>query len=128
MDIGIVSEKRPGEKRVILRPDELKILLPRHKIFVEKGAGLGIGIEDAGYEKVGAKIAEAQEVLGCQLVVRLKEPKEEELAAMKAGSIIMSMMHLPGNPALKGLLKKYKLNAIVMDELIDPLGNRMIEA
>ena len=128
MDIGIVSEKRPGEKRVILRPDELRILLPRHKVFVEKGAGLGIGIEDAEYKKTGAKIASAEEVLSCQFVVRLKEPKEEELAAMKAGSVIMSMMHLPGNPALKGLLQKYKLNAVAMDELTDPLGNRMIEA
>ncbi|MFA5499881.1 MAG: hypothetical protein WC404_02255 [Candidatus Omnitrophota bacterium] len=128
MDIGIVSEKRPGEKRVILRPDELKVLLPRHKVFVEKGAGLGIGIEDAEYKKTGAKIASAEEVLGCKFVVRLKEPKEEELAAMKAGSVIMSMMHLPGNPSLKGLLKKYKLNAVAMDELTDPLGNRMIEA
>ncbi|MBN1527134.1 MAG: hypothetical protein JW919_06105 [Candidatus Omnitrophica bacterium] len=128
MDIGIISEKRPGEKRVILRPDELKALLPRHRVFVEKGAGLGIGIEDAEYEKRGARIAEAKEVLGCRLVVRLKEPKEEELAAMKEGAIIMSMMHLPGNPALRGLLRKYRLNGIAMDELTDPLGNRMIEA
>jgi alanine dehydrogenase len=128
MDIGIVNEKRPGEKRVILRPDEVKALLPRHRVFVEKGAGLGIGIKDSEYEKAGATVTGAKEVLECQLVIRLKEPKEEELAAMKPGSIIMSMLHLPGNPALKAMLKKYRLNAIAMDELKDPLGNRMIEA
>jgi alanine dehydrogenase len=128
MDIGILSENRPGEKRVILRPDELKEIASGHRVFVEKGAGLGIGVEDAGYEKAGAKIAGAKEVLGCALVVRLKEPKEEELAAMKPGSVIMSMLHLPGNSALRDLLKKYGLNAIAMDEIRDPLGSRMIEA
>jgi alanine dehydrogenase len=128
MKIGIAAENRPQELRVILRPQELTGLAQRHHIVVEKGAGEGIGIEDSDYENIGVKIRERSEVYQCDIVVRLKEPKEEELQLMKQGGIIMSMLHLPGNPALRGLLEKYKLIAIPMEEIKDPLGRRMIEA
>jgi len=128
MDIGIVSENRSSEKRVILRPQELKVIASKCSVLVEKGLGKGIGIEDKDYEAAGAKITDTKKVYSCKLVVRLKEPKEEELSLMKPGSFIMSMLHLPGNPKLKDLLKKYKINAIAMEDIKDPFGKRMIEA
>ena len=128
MDIGIARENRPNEKRVILRPDELKEITLKHTIYVEKGAGEGIGIKDSDYEQIAAKIVETKQVYSCSLVLRLKEPKEDELSMMKPGSAIMSMMHLPGNPHLRSLLKKYKIIAIAMEEIKDPFGRRMIEA
>ena len=128
MDIGIAAENRPNEKRVILRPDELREIVSNHQVFVEKGVGEGIGIRDSDYEKIGAQIADTKKIYSCSLVVRLKEPKEEELKLMKAGSAIMSMLHLPGNNALRNLLKKYKIAGIAMEEIKDPFGRRMIEA
>jgi alanine dehydrogenase len=128
LKIGIAAENRPQELRVILRPQELTHLAQRHHIIVEKGAGRGIGIEDSEYEDRGVEIGERSAVYQCDIVVRLKEPKEEELQLMKQGGIIMSMIHLPGNPALRDLLKKYKLIAIPMEEIRDPLGRRLVEA
>ncbi|MDP8229767.1 MAG: hypothetical protein P9L93_01530 [Candidatus Gorgyraea atricola] len=128
MNIGIAAENRPNEKRVILRPDELKEIASNHDAFVEKGAGKGIGVEDSAYEKIGAKIVDAKKVYSCSLVVRLKEPNEEELKMMKPGSAIMSMLHLPGNPSLRDLLKKYKITGIAMEGIKDSFGNRKIEA
>ena len=128
MDIGIARENRPNEKRVILRPDELKEITLKHTIYVEKGAGEGIGIKDSDYEQIAAKIVETKQVYSCSLVLRLKEPKEDELSMMKPGSAIMSMMHLPGNPHLRSLLKKYRIIAIAMEEIKNPFGRRMIEA
>ena len=128
MDIGIAAENRPNERRVILRPDELKDIAARHKVFVEKGAGEGIGIKDKDYEKIGAQIADARRIYSCSLVVRLKEPKEREISLMKPRSAIMSMLHLPGNLKLSDLLSKYKITGIAMEEIKDPFGRRMIEA
>jgi len=128
MDIGIAGENRTNGKRVILRPTELKEIVLKHTIYVEKGAGEGIGIKDSDYEQIGAKIVETKQVYSCSLVVRLKEPKEDELSMMKPGSVIMSMMHLPGNPHLRSLLKKYKIIAIAMEEIKNAFGGRMIEA
>lgn len=128
MDIGIARENRPEELRVVLRPEELRDIAASHSVIVEQGAGEGIGIKDSSYEDVGARIAEKKEVYACSLVVRLKEPEEEELALMKPGSVIFSMMHLPGNHHLRDLLKKYRIIAIAMDEVENPLGEREIEA
>ncbi|MFC1482694.1 hypothetical protein ACFL56_00370 [Candidatus Margulisiibacteriota bacterium] len=128
MNIGIAAENRSNEQRVILRPDELSQITSSHTVYVEQGAGNGIGISDNEYEKVGAQIADAKTVYAQDFVIRLKGPNEEELSLMKAGSTIMSMMHLPGKPELKNLLQKYNINAISMEEIKDGLGNRKIEA
>lgn len=128
MDIGVAAENRPNEKRVILRPEELKGIASGHIVFVEKGAGNGIGIKDSDYEKKGARIADAKKIYSCPLVVRLKEPREKELSLMKPHSAIMCMLHLPGNAGLRDLLKRYKITSIAMDEIRNPFGRRMIEA
>jgi alanine dehydrogenase len=128
MRIGIAAENRPGEKRVILRPQELKEITAQHEVLIERGAGTGIGVKDAEYESMGAKIAGKQAVYGCELVIRLKEPVEEELKLMRPGSFLMSMLHLKGNPGLADLLRKYMVNSIALEEIRDPLGRRMVEA
>ncbi len=128
MDIGIASENRPNEKRVVLRPQELEDITSKCNVFIEKEAGSGIGIKDKDYEKAGAKIADSKKVYSCSLVLRLKEPKEEELRLMKPCCCIMCMLHLPGNLILRNLLKKYKINGIAMEEIKDVFGKRMIEA
>lgn len=127
MDIGIAAENRPNEKRVILRPDELREISSSHTVYIERGGGRGIGIKDAAYEKSSCKIAEAKKIYSCPLVVRLKEPIETEVKLMKPGAAIMSMLHLPGNAALRDLLKKYRITGIAMDEIKDPFGKRKIE-
>jgi len=128
VNIGIAAENRPNEKRVVLKPDELRAISSDHDVFVEKGAGLGIGIKDEDYKKCGTKVAAAEKVYSCQLVVRIKEPGEAELKLMKPGSVIMSMLHLPSNPELRNLLKKYKIGGIAMEEIKDQFDHRKIEA
>ncbi|MBU4311429.1 MAG: hypothetical protein KJ706_01765 [Candidatus Omnitrophica bacterium] len=128
MDIGVAAENRANEKRVVLRPDELKEIASNHNVFVEKGAGSGIGIEDSAYKKVGANIADREKVYACPLVVRVKEPNESEFKMMRHGSAVMCMLHLPGSPALQNLLKKYKITSIAMECIKDDLGRRKIEA
>ncbi|MFQ5952312.1 MAG: hypothetical protein ACE5JK_02790 [Candidatus Omnitrophota bacterium] len=129
MDIGIVRENRHGEKRVVLLPENLEEIVAEQNVYVENGAGEGIGIGDNEYEKAGAKVVNKDRAYACSLVVRIKEPKREELALMKPGSAIMSMMHLSSFPHLRSLLAEYKINAIAMEEIKGPLfGRRMIEA
>ncbi|MCK4935631.1 MAG: hypothetical protein KAR84_02155 [Elusimicrobiales bacterium] len=128
MNIGIAKENRPEEKRVVIRPNELKEIALEHNIFVERSAGAGVGIKDSEYKTIGAKIVSKNKIYSCPLVVRLKEPVEKELKMMKPGSFIMSMMHLGGNPGLRRLLEKYKLIGIPLDKIPDVLGRRKVEA
>ena len=128
MRIGIAKENRTQEKRVILQPSELKGLVGSHEVLVEKGAGVGVGIMDAEYEAIGVKIGSRDEIYGCDLVIRIKEPDFDEIKLMRPGSVIMSMMHLRCRPKLEAALKKQKLVAIPLENLKNPLGNRLVEA
>ncbi len=128
MRIGIAAENRPREKRVILRPQELSELCGKYEVFVESGTGRGIGIDDSEYQKVQAQVVEKDKVYSSDIVVRIKEPVEEEIKLMKPGAIIFSMLHLPGNRNLRDLLKKYKVIGIPMEEIRDSFGVRKIEA
>ncbi|MEA3307599.1 MAG: hypothetical protein U9Q34_07420 [Elusimicrobiota bacterium] len=128
MNIGIAKENRPGEKRVVIRPKEIKEIALEHNVFVERGAGAGVGIKDSEYKAIGAKIVLKNKIYSCPLVIRLKEPVEKELKMMQPGSLIMSMMHLGGNPELKHLLEKYELTGIPLDKIPNNMGGRRVEA
>ncbi|MFC1667699.1 hypothetical protein ACFL0P_07595, partial [Candidatus Omnitrophota bacterium] len=100
----------------------------KHEVIVEKGAGLGIDITDNVFMKAGCKIGSRREAYDCDLVVRIKEPSFEEIAMIRPGSIIMSMMHLRCRPKLQEALCKQKLIAIPLENLKDTTGRRTVEA
>jgi len=125
--IGIALDDRRQEKRVALRPEELGSLARKNRLLVERGAGLGVGISDAEYAQAGARVAAKEQVYACPLVVKLREPNETELSLMRPGSTVFSMMHLINRMHLARLLQRYGINAIAMERIKDPLGERIIE-
>lgn len=127
MRIGIAFDKRRQEKRVALRPEELTGLARKNHILVERGAGLGAGIDDLEYSRAGAHLAAKEQVYACPLVIKLREPNEAELGLMRPGATIFSMMHLSNRLHLARLLQRYRINAIAMERVKDPLGERIIE-
>ena len=128
MKIGIAAENRPNEKRVVIQPRNMKRLAARHEVIVEKGAGLGVNIQDKDYIEAGCKIGSREEVYGCDLVVRIKEPRVDEVRMMRPGTIIMSMMHIRCQPVLEEALRKQGLIVIPLENLKDPVGRRTVEA
>lgn len=128
MKIGVAAENRPGEKRVIIQPPEISKISAKHKVIVEKRAGLGIGISDEAFIETGCKIGTRREVYASDLVIRIKEPTYEEIKMMGPGKIIMSMMHLRCRPKLENELRKQKLIAIPLENLKDSFGKRKVEA
>jgi alanine dehydrogenase len=126
--IGIAAENRSREKRVILQPPEIKKIAEKHEVIIEKGAGLGIDITDNAFMEAGCKIGSRREAYGCDLVVRIKEPSLEEIAMIRPGSIIMSMMHIRCRPKLEEALRKQRVIAIPLEKLKDTSGRRTVEA
>lgn len=126
--IGVVAENRPLEKRIILQPEELRAITPLCRVLVEKDAGIGVGILDLEYEAVGCKIASREETYAADLVIRIKEPHEDEIKLMQPGSLLMSMMHLRCSPVLESDLKKQKVIGIPLENLKNPFGYRKVEA
>ena len=97
MDIGIPREIMDKEFRVAIIPAGINTLVKSgHRVFVEKGAGIGSNISDAEFELVGAKIVDsAREVFSsAEMIIKVKEPLEPEYSHFKDGQILFTFLHL----------------------------------
>jgi len=130
MDIGIVKENgtKNLERRAILLPKEVKKLVEAgHKVFVEKGLGVGIHIDDEQYKEAGAKIvATARSVFKKSIVVKLKPPLAQEFKLLK-GNVLFSMLHAEQNPSYVKALSEKGAKAIAMELVRNSAGERLIQ-
>ena len=110
MIIGIPKEIKDNEYRVNITPGGVRALREaHHKVIIERGAGLGSGIEDAQYQKAGAEVKETKEEVFSQaeMIVKVKEPLLQELDLFQEGQILFTYLHLAANQHLtEGLLEK----------------------
>ncbi len=109
MIIGVPKEIKLQEYRVALLPSAAYQLVKHgHKVLVERGAGIGAGYPDADYEKAGAEmVAEHAAVFAkADLIVKVKEPQESEIALLRQGQILFTYLHLAASKTLtEGLMK-----------------------
>lgn len=115
MIIGVPREIKPDENRVALVPSGVAAYVEHgHTVLVEKGAGLGSGIDDAAYRRAGARVVKkAQSVWErSDMIVKVKEPLGDELKWMREGQIIYTYLHLASDEKLTRALLKRKVTAI----------------
>ncbi|MHA1569704.1 MAG: alanine dehydrogenase [Alphaproteobacteria bacterium] len=108
MLIGVPREVKIHEYRVGLVPASVRELAHHgHTVLVESGAGDGIGSDDASYLAAGAEIAgSAADVFArADMVVKVKEPQDSEIALLREGQVLFTYLHLAADPAqTKGLM------------------------
>ena len=79
MKIGVVREIKDKENRVALTPEGAKKLVDAgHKVLIEENAGVNSGFSNEEYKNAGAQIVDTQTVWFAELVVKVKEPLEQE--------------------------------------------------
>lgn len=103
MIIGVPKEIKEGEKRVAMTPQGVDALVSHHhRVLVEKGAGKGSGFSDTEYERAGAILIEsAGEIWNeADMVVKVKEPQEEEFLFLRPGKILFTYLHLAASEVL----------------------------
>ena len=94
MLIGVPLETAAGEIRVAATPETAKKLKAQgHQLFVQSGAGVAASAPDAAYAAAGAEIVDAQTAVGCELVLKVRSPSAQELALMKRGATLVSMLN-----------------------------------
>jgi alanine dehydrogenase len=108
MLIGVPKEIKTQECRVGMTPAGVREAVRHgHVVLVETGAGAGIGLDDAVYEKAGARIASSADQVFAQaeLIVKVKEPQPVECARLRSGQTLFTYLHLAPDPEqAKGLL------------------------
>ena len=109
MIIGIPKEIKPQENRVGLIPSGAKALVQRgHQVLVQQGAGVGSGLPDEEYLRVGAEVVPTAEDIYARadMIWKVKEPLPAEYPLMREGQILYTYLHLAPAPELtKALLE-----------------------
>ena len=125
MRIGVPKEIKDHEYRVGLIPAVVHALVDRgHQVVVERGAGLGSGIQDEAYVNAGASILESAEEVwrGAEMVVKVKEPLPVEYDRMQAGQLLFTYLHLAPLRELTDALLGRKVIGIAYETITDRRG------
>jgi alanine dehydrogenase len=100
--VGVPREVKTAEHRVAMTPDGVREL-ERHgiNVHVETGAGEGASITDDDYRAVGADIVPtAADAWSQQMVIKVKEPKEQEFGFLRPDLTLFTYLHLAAYPAV----------------------------
>lgn len=125
MLIGVPKEIKNQEYRVGLVPSSVHELTSQgHKVMVQHNAGVGIGVSDADYEKVGATIiTSAEEIFAkAEMIVKVKEPQQNECKMLHENQILFTYLHLAPDPKQTAGLKESGCTAIAYETVTDNLG------
>jgi alanine dehydrogenase len=127
MRIGCPKEIKNHEYRVGLAPESVRELVTHgHEVWVETGAGLGIGADDGQYRQAGATIKDGPEPIfaECEMVVKVKEPQAIERARLREGQVLYTYLHLAPDPEQTADLVKSGVTAIAYETVTGP-GNTL---
>ncbi|MDE0884831.1 MAG: alanine dehydrogenase [Myxococcota bacterium] len=118
MRIGVPKEIKVHEYRVGIVPSGVSELVAAgHEVFVEIGAGGGIGFSDADYASAGARIAATGEEVfaASDLIVKVKEPQLIECARLRPDQVLFTYLHLAADPAQAAALCESGVTAIAYE-------------
>ncbi len=120
MIVGTVKERKKYEFRVGLTPSSVKEYISHgHNVVIERDAGLGSGYTNDDYIKAGATILdETKDVWSsCEMIVKVKEPLEEEFVYLRPDLILYTYLHLAANEALTMALLEKHVKAIAYETI-----------
>ena len=120
MKIGCVKEIKNNEFRVGMTPDNVRAyVLAGHEVYIEKGAGIGSGFADAEYVDAGASLIDnAADVWHLvDMMVKVKEPLEEEYPLFHDGLILYTYLHLAADEKQMDALLNGKVKAVAYETL-----------
>ena len=103
MIIGVPKEIKTNENRIALVPAGSEALIREgHTVLVEHGAGEGSGFPDRAYTDTGAEIVDTAEAVWerAEMILKVKEPIEEEWPRMRAGQVIFTYFHFAADEEL----------------------------
>ena len=126
MKVGCVKEIKNNENRVGLTPDNVKAYVRAgHEVFIQKGAGLGSGFADSQYEKAGAKIlSTAKQVWDkAEMIVKVKEPLEQEYKLMRKDQILFTYLHLAADKEQTDALLERGVKGVAYETLVERDGS-----
>lgn len=115
MRVGIPTEIKEDENRVAITPSGVAGFVSNgHQVVIQAGAGVGSAISDEAFRRAGASVvADPGEVWDrAELVLKVKEPLDEEFARMRTGQVLFTYLHLAASKTLTEQLLRRQVVAI----------------
>jgi len=130
MNIGVVRERGPFDRRVAITPSIVRRLVAsQHPVWVESGAGDGAMFPDNDYIRAGATVAysPAEVIQRADLLTKIGRPTLDELALCRPHMAVAAFYHMAvADGALLDALSARCLTAIGC-EIIEQLdGTRPV--
>ena len=116
MKVGIPKERRVNETRVAATPETVRKLKALGiDVLVESGAGAAAHFADADYAAAGAEISTTAQALSADIVLKVQRPTEEELTAMKKGTMLAGILAPYADKALVAQYASAGVNTFAME-------------
>ncbi|MGE0217848.1 Re/Si-specific NAD(P)(+) transhydrogenase subunit alpha [Mycolicibacterium sp.] len=116
MIIGIPRESQPGETRVAATPATVSQLIKLgYSVLVESGAGAASSFSDTAFTEAGADVGAAEQVWSSDVVLKVNAPDDAEIAALRDGATLISLISPALNPELVEKLAARPVTVLAMD-------------
>lgn len=115
--ISITKETRGGEMRVLLGPEQVRMIVEHgYEVLLERAAGEGAGWSDEAYGAAGARIVSTDEAWQeSDFVVKYKNPGPHEYKYFRPGLHLGAYMHAEGNPELSEAMRANGVTAFAWE-------------
>ena len=123
--IGIPKESVAQEKRVVLTPEAVALLVNNgQRVLVESKAGELSKFSDREYSDAGAQVVySSKEAFDVEVVLKVEPPTEEEINDMRQGACLLSALQLgKQNADYIHALNRKKVTAVAFENLEDKVG------
>ena len=118
LTVGVPKEVLPGERRVAQTPESVAGLVNKgFGVAVEAGAGSDASFRDSAFVSAGARIVDAATALGADVVLKVRPPSVAEVAALRPGGLLVSLLQPAINAALVKALAERGVTAVAMDQI-----------
>ena len=126
MIVGVPKEIKNNENRVGVTPAGVfELIKVGHSVYIQENAGFGSGFTDTDYKVVGANILSSiEEVYAiCDMIVKVKEPIEDEYALIKPKQVIFTYFHFASSEVLTKAMIKSNAICIAYETVEDEDGS-----
>ena len=118
MLIGVPGETDPAETRVAATPETVKKFVGLGaEVAIGQGAGAKAGFPDAEYQAAGARLVDADQARGADLVLKVRRPSASELGFVKSGALVIAMMDPYGHREAVEAMAKTGIVAFALELL-----------
>lgn len=116
MKIGVPKEVKNNEARVAMTPAGVDAFIRAgHRVIIEANAGALSSFSDEEYMQAGAIIGTVDDAWDVDLVMKVKEPIEQEYHYFKQGLVLFTYLHLAAEPDLTQALVDSGVTAIAYE-------------